>query len=101
MRRLSPGLLVCCRYLKWPSPCTGLPEENIMYPYMKVIVLGAALVVPVAVRADDHEDRRRNDEHSRRYEDRGHHDFHVWNEREDRAYRRYLDEHHRKYHDFE
>ena len=72
-----------------------------MYPYIKVIVLGAALVVPVMVRADDHEDRHRNDEHSRRYEDRAHRDFHVWNEHEDRAYRRYLEEHHRKYHDFE
>lgn len=74
-----------------------------MYRYFKVIVLSAALVVPVLVIAQDrdHPDNRgQNNEQSRRYEDRDHKDSHEWNANEDRAYRRYLQEHHRKYHDF-
>ena len=73
-----------------------------MYSYFKMIVLSGSLFMPVAVSAQDRDnpERRQNDEHSRRYEDRSHKDFHEWNEREDQAYRRYLQEHHKKYHDF-
>lgn len=73
-----------------------------MYRYFKVIVLSAALVVPVVVSAQDrdHPDTRQNQQQSRRYEDKAHKDFHEWNAGEDQAYRRYLQEHHKKYHDF-
>jgi hypothetical protein len=53
---------------------------------------GAALIAPVAMRADDH--------HDRRYYDRDGHDYHTWNDQEDRAYRLYLGEQHRDYREF-
>ena len=68
-----------------------------MYRYLKVIVLSAALVVPVAVIAQD---RNHPDQQTRRYEDKSHKDSHEWNAGEDQAYRRYLQENHRKYRDF-
>ncbi len=72
-----------------------------MYQYLKVFALSAALVIPVAVSAqDDHGDGRRNDQQNRRYEDRGHHDFHEWNPGEEQTYRRYLQENRMKYRDF-
>jgi len=55
-------------------------------------VLTAALVVPVAIGAQERQ--------SPRYEDKAHNDSHEWNNNEDQAYRRYLQEHHKKYHDF-
>lgn len=55
-------------------------------------LLGAALLAPVAVSADDH--------HDKRYYDRDHKDYHQWNSQEDRAYRAYLGEQHRDYRDF-
>jgi hypothetical protein len=55
-------------------------------------LLGAALLAPVAVNADDH--------HDKRYYDRDHKDYHQWNNQEDRAYRVYLGEQHRDYRDF-
>jgi type III secretory pathway component EscR len=61
--------------------------------YLKVLVLGAALVVPVAVSAQ-------NAQQNRRYEDKAHNDSHEWNNNEDQAYRRYLTENHKKYQDF-
>jgi len=54
-------------------------------------LLGAALIAPLAVKADDHD---------RRYYDRDHRDYHEWNTREDRAYRVYLGEQHRNYREF-
>jgi len=54
-------------------------------------LLGAALIAPLAVNADDHD---------RRYYDRDHRDYHEWNSREDRAYRVYLGEQHRSYREF-
>lgn len=74
-----------------------------MYRYFKLIVLGASLVVPVSLSAQnrDHPDNRsQNSQQSRRYEDKAHKDSHEWNANEDQAYRRYLQEHHKKYHDF-
>ena len=77
-------------------------EENIVYRYLKVIVLSAVLVIPVAVIAQDrdHPDKRQDDQQSRRYEDKAHKDSHEWNSTEDQAYRRYLQDHHKKYNDF-
>lgn len=54
-------------------------------------LLGAALIAPLAVHADDRD---------RRYYDRDHRDYHEWNSREDRAYRVYLGEHHRNFREF-
>ena len=54
------------------------------------LLLSLALISPVAVRADDHH-------RERRYYDREHHDYHVWNDHEDRAYRAYLGERHQEY----
>lgn len=69
-----------------------------MLRYFSALVLGAALLVPAAVRAadDGHHDRDRNS----RYFDRSGRDWHEWNEREDRAYRQYLRERRREYRDF-
>ena len=55
------------------------------------LALSAAFIAPLAVRADDDHHRER------RYYDRDHHDYHVWNGHEDRAYRVYLVERHREY----
>lgn len=55
-------------------------------------LVGAALLAPMAVRADDH--------HDRRYYDREYRDYHQWNNQEDRAYRAYLDQQHRNYREF-
>lgn len=71
-----------------------------MYRYFKVIVLSAALVVPVLVSAQDRDHPGQNNQQSRRYEDKAHKDSHEWNADEDQAYRRYLQEHHKKYRDF-
>ena len=73
-----------------------------MHRLFKVIALSAVLVIPVALSAQDrdHPDRRQDDQQSRRYEDKGHKDFHEWNAGEDGAYRKYLKEHHKSYNDF-
>jgi hypothetical protein len=54
-------------------------------------LLGAALLAPVALTADDHD---------KRYYDRQGHDYHVYNDQEDRAYRVYLGEQHQEYREF-
>jgi hypothetical protein len=64
-----------------------------MSRYLLAFLMGAALVGPVALRADDDRDRR-----ERRYYDRTHKDYHVWNDGEDRAYRRFLEENRRENH---
>ncbi len=73
-----------------------------MYRYFKVIAMSAALVVPLALSAqeDDHRDGRQNEQQNRRYEDKRHNDFHEWNGGEEQMYRRYLQERHRRYRDF-
>jgi hypothetical protein len=62
-----------------------------MRRYLSAILLGATLIVPVAMKADDH---------SKRYYDQDRKDYHEWNESEARAYRRWTDENHRKYRDW-
>jgi hypothetical protein len=59
------------------------------------LLLGAALIVPVAARAGG-DDR----DHDRRYYDRDGHDYHRWDDHEDRAYRAYLGEQHQEYREF-
>jgi hypothetical protein len=79
-----------------------IQRGELVYRYLKVIVLSAVLVIPVAVSAQgrDHPDKRQDDRQSRRYEDKAHKDSHEWNSGEDQAYRRYLQGHHKKYNDF-
>jgi hypothetical protein len=62
------------------------------FSILSLVLAGATLVAPVAMRADDH--------HDRRYYDRDGRDYHTWNDHEDRAYRIYLGEQHRDYRDF-
>jgi hypothetical protein len=73
-----------------------------MNHHFKVLVLSAALVIPVAVSAQsrDQQDRRQNNQQLRRYEDRAHNNSHQWDDREDQAYRRYLQEQRRDYRAF-
>ena len=69
-----------------------------MFRYFGAVVLGAALLAPVGLSADDHDEHRRD--RARRYYDRDARDYHEWNENENRAYRRYLQEQRRDYRDF-
>lgn len=63
------------------------------FSILTVLFTGMAmLLAPVAIRADDH--------HEKRYYDKEHRDYHAWNDHEDRAYRIYLGEQHREYRDF-
>ena len=71
-----------------------------MNRYICTFLLSTALVVPVAVRADD-DDHRRDRGHVQRYYDPYGRDYHEWNEREQQAYRRYLQEQRREYHDWD
>jgi hypothetical protein len=66
-----------------------------VHRYFNVILLSAALAVPMVAGAQD-----RGQQQGRHYEDRAHNDSHDWNAGEDEAYRRYLKEHHKKNHDF-
>ena len=60
--------------------------------FVSGFLLGAAWLVPVGARAEDHKDKT--------YYDRDGHDRHTWNGQEDKAYRVYLGEQHREYVDF-
>ena len=59
---------------------------------LSALFVGATLIAPMAMRADDHDDKQ--------YYDRDRHDYHTWNGQEDRAYRVYLGEQHRDYREF-
>jgi len=68
-----------------------------MFRFLNAALLGAALLIPVAVvptalRADDRK--------ARSYHDKQHNDEHEWNGQEDKAYRMYAKENHRKSGDF-
>ena len=63
------------------------------------VLLGAALLVPFGLRADD-DDHHRDRARENRYYDRDGRDYHEWNPREEQAYRRYLQDHHREYRDW-
>ena len=60
------------------------------------LLLGAALLAPVAAIAQDHPYNGRYYD-NRRYYDREGHDYHTWNAQEDRAYRSYLGDQHLAY----
>ena len=62
------------------------------------LMLGAALIAPTAVRADN--DNHHKKQHYKRYYDRNGRDYHEWNENENRAYRAYLLENRREYREF-
>ena len=62
------------------------------------LMLGAALIAPVAVRADN--DKNHKKPQVKRYYDKKNHDYHECNDNEDRAYRAYLQENHRDYREF-
>ena len=59
---------------------------------LAAVIFGTSFMAPVAIRADDHGDKR--------YYDRDGRDYHAWNDQEDRAYRLYLGEQHRDYVEF-
>ena len=67
-----------------------------MHRLMAILLLGGALVAPVAIKAADN--RTATDDH--RFYDRDARDYHEWNHAEDRAYRQYLKERHRSYREF-
>ena len=71
-------------------------EDNDMRRFLvlSALLLGPALITPMAVRADD-----RNHQ-EKRYYDREGRDYHTWNNQEDHAYRTYLQEQHRDYREF-
>lgn len=57
-----------------------------MYRYLSVLLVSTALLVPIALKADDDHGQ------TRRYYDKTARDWHEWNENEDHAYRQYLKE---------
>ncbi len=63
-------------------------------------LFGTILMLPLAVQlgAQDRDDHR--DDHSQRYYDSNHKDYHQWNDSMQDQFNRYLDEHHRNHHDF-
>jgi hypothetical protein len=71
---------------------------------LSTLALGAALIAPVALKAQD-ESRKTTTTtttttESKRYYDPVEKDYHMWNDQEDRAYRLYLQENHRDYVEF-
>jgi hypothetical protein len=75
--------------------------------YLGSLLLGATMVAPMLMTASpnpqDRQEGRREEssERQRRYYDRDHKDYHVWNDREDGNYRRWSDErHYRTYRPF-
>jgi len=69
-----------------------------MSRFFGVILLSAALFVPVASQAQDRHDAQ--DHNGKRYYDSAHKDYHEWNANEDQAYHRYVKENHKKDHDW-
>jgi hypothetical protein len=65
-----------------------------MRQFLSTFMLGAVLLAPVALRADDHD----RDHH--RYYDPYRKDYHAWNDDENRAYRHWLKETRRAEHEW-
>jgi hypothetical protein len=65
------------------------------FSILTLLVAGATMLAPVAMRADDRDNHR-----EKRYYDKKGRDYHTWNDHEDRAYRIYLGEQHRDYREF-
>jgi len=68
-----------------------------MSRFLNAVLLGAALIIPVAVAPIA---LRAEDPKARTYHDKQHNDDHEWNSHEDQAYRMYAKQNHRKYGDF-
>jgi len=71
-----------------------------MHRFWNTALLGAALMVPIAItsttlRAQDQDHRT-----ARTYHDKQHNDDHEWNNHEDQAYGMWAKENHRKHSDF-
>ena len=62
-----------------------------MNRFFGALLLGATLIMPIAIQAQDQ---------PRKYYDRDHKDYHVWNDGENSAYHRFLTENHRKDHEW-
>jgi hypothetical protein len=72
---------------------------------LSTLALGAALIAPIALRAQDESKKTTTtttttSTETKRYYDPVEKDYHVWNEQEDRAYRVYLQEKHTDYVEF-
>lgn len=77
-----------------------------MFKRVSPILLGAALVLPVSIWAQDRQqrtpDRQKSEESNSRqttsktYYDSKHRDWHQWNDQENQSYQKYSEEHHRK-----
>jgi len=67
-----------------------------------LLLLGATLVAPIGTRASvTLPDEPRATQNQKRYYDRDHKDYHVWDDHEDGAFRRWLqEERHDTYHPF-
>lgn len=61
--------------------------------------LSAALTIPAAVVAQDHDHDRDHDDH--RFYDKRHKDYHEWNDHEDRAWHMYWEQRHRPHIDWD
>ena len=59
---------------------------------LTAILAGIACTAPMAMKAEEH--------HDKRYYDRDNKDYHTWDDHEDRAYRVYLGEQHHNYREF-
>jgi hypothetical protein len=62
-----------------------------MTRYLSALLLGAALLAPVAIKAQDH---------PQRYYDKTHKDYHEWNDSENQRYQSYQKEKNIKAHEF-
>jgi hypothetical protein len=67
-----------------------------LHRYIGSLLLAAAIVVPALVVTET----KAQEAVQVRVYDRGHGDYHNWDDREDRAYRRYLGEQHRQYREY-
>ncbi len=77
------------------------------YKYLRSLLLGVALIVPVGLQAaykfqdDSRQDaRERKERNERRYYDRDYRDYHQWDNREDGRYRSWGTERHEAYRPF-
>lgn len=74
------------------------------YRYLASFLLAAALASPLAIAQQDDQhrqdqDNRSTDNHNRVY-DKGHKDYHNWDDNENRAWGQFLTENHKNSHEF-
>jgi hypothetical protein len=70
--------------------------------YLGSLLLGAALIAPVGMKAITFDDQHNNctDKDSRGYYDRGRKECHSWDAREDRAYQKWQSARHKTHREF-